>query len=177
MTEESKELTIYDLLDRTNKEKPKQEDVKALRRYLEEHPDAWRIVGEMAIQNCDRILENLTMTKAARVSIEHGLGVVRSDLGYDQSPMIEKILIDQLVLSKLHLDMTTNRYIQVAYDGETTITRAEFWEKRQSAALARFTRLTEALARVRKMRLPVMQVNIAQEGSQQLNVAGDLIKA
>ena len=177
MADESKELTISDLLERTNKEKPKQEDVKALQRYLEEHPDAWRVGGEMATQNCDHILAKLTMKPAERVSIEHGLEVVRSDLGYGQSPMIERILIDQLVLSKLHLDITTYRYIEVAYDGQTTITRAEFWEKRQNAAQARFTRLIEALARVRKMALPVMQVNIANEGSQQLNVAGDLVKS
>lgn len=176
MAEESKELTVYDLLDRTNKEKPKQEDIKALRRYLAEHPDAWRAAGDLVRQNIELLIRSVHLTPAAAESLVTGLAETSKALGYDQSPMIEKLLIEQLLVSKVHLDFTTHQYTRVAYAGTNTITLVEHWERRVNSAQARYTRAVEALARVRKMQLPVMQVNIAQEGSQQLNVAGNLKK-
>ena len=45
---------------------------------------------------------------------------------------------------------------------------AAWWEKRLSGAQRRYLRACETLAKIRKMQLPMVQVNI---GQQQLNVA------
>jgi len=57
-----------------------------------------------------------------------------------------------------------------------TIDQAHFLEKRLNAAQWRFLRAVETLARVRKIarRTPPLQVNIATQGGQQVNVAGDV---
>jgi hypothetical protein len=53
--------------------------------------------------------------------------------------------------------------------------KAAFWDKRLSAGQRRYLRACETLARVRKITRATMQINIAGPGSQQLNVAGDLV--
>ena len=52
----------------------------------------------------------------------------------------------------------------------------EYWEKRLSASQRRYLRACETLARVRKITRTTMQINIAEEGSQQVNIAGDLLR-
>ena len=39
---------LDDLVRKTEKSDPKPEDVRALRRYLEKHPDTWRVLGDLA---------------------------------------------------------------------------------------------------------------------------------
>lgn len=48
---------------------------------------------------------------------------------------------------------------------------AAFWDNRLTLASKRHTQAIESLARVRRLQLPVTQVNIAHAGSQQLNIA------
>jgi hypothetical protein len=49
---------LRDLLKRTNTEKPKADDVAALRRLFDEEPDLWHSIGNMA----KRTLEHLCRT-------------------------------------------------------------------------------------------------------------------
>jgi hypothetical protein len=54
-----------------------------------------------------------------------------------------------------------------------TLTLGIYWEKRLTAAQRRFTWACETLARVRKWsrNTPALQVNIAAEGGQQINLS------
>lgn len=175
MTEE-KALTLQELVKRTNQKTPKAEDVKALRKYLAEHPGAWTGGGDLVYQNTMQLLDKVMATPLAKESILAGIEETKKALGYEQSPTIEKLLIEHVLLAKLHYDVITNGYTARAYGGEQTITQGEFWERRLTAAQMRYLRAVETLARVRKMALPAVQVNIATEGGQQVNIAGDLIK-
>ena len=56
--------------------------------------------------------------------------------------------------------------------GNTTIVQADFWERRLSAAQRRFLRATETLARVRRLQLPAVQVNIAERQLNQVTTRG-----
>ena len=55
------------------------------------------------------------------------------------------------------------------------MTLGQYWEKRLSAVQGRYLRALTTLARIRKMGLPAMQVNIATEGGQQVNIAGVVV--
>ena len=53
-----------------------------------------------------------------------------------------------------------------------TMTQLQHWERCLSAAHSRFLRALDSLARIRRLpRSKTVQVNIATEGGQQLNVA------
>ena len=59
---------------------------------------------------------------------------------------------------------------------DITLTMGKYWEGRLSAAQRRHLRAVETLARVRRLlsRIPAVQVNIATQGGQQVNVAGEV---
>jgi hypothetical protein len=67
------------------------------------------------------------------------------------------------------LNMNT---VQYQYDATTqkslTLNQAVHWEERLSAAQRRYQRAPEILAKIRRMKLPAVQVNI---GENQINVA------
>ena len=79
-------------------------------------------------------------------------------------------LLGNVLNSWLRLRWLEYRYQRVT-SGEYYMPEAEHWEKRLSAAQRRYLRAVETLARVRKMNIN-LQVNIATQGGQQVNVMG-----
>ena len=94
-------------------------------------------------------------------------------LGMDQAPMIEKLIIQNIVNNWLRLQWVE---YQVTGNMGEGVSREQvgWWEKRLSITQGRYLRALETLARVRRMALPDLQVNIAKDGGQQINVAGDI---
>jgi hypothetical protein len=95
-------------------------------------------------------------------------------MDYKDAPMLERLLIDNVINAWLRCQWTEIRLADIA--GEVTYREVEFWEKRLSLSQARYLRACETLTRVRKLarNTPALQVNIAAEGGQQVNVSGEL---
>ena len=166
---------IKGLIERTNKDKPKPEDVKALQTMLARHPQLWRRGGDLAVQNQRKLLNSSDMTTAAREMIEAALNAMRRELGYSGAPMLEQMLIEQVILSWLRLNIWEYK---VSDMGSVSLVVADFWERRLSAAQRRFLRACETLARVRRLarNSPGFQVNIATREGRQVNFIGDVKK-
>jgi hypothetical protein len=95
-------------------------------------------------------------------------------LGYDSSPPLERLLIEQILVCHLNLYVLEINSAGKLYDSHTT-EAGMYWDRRLTGAQRRFTRACEALAKVRKLNLPAVQINVAAEGGQQINVAGNTI--
>ena len=164
---------FMDLLEKTNKERPKQEDVKALRKLLAEHPPLWRVAGNLVVQAQAALIEKVSAPEAMKVSIATGLNAIRDDLGYQSAPTLERLLIEQVVMCWLRMNLTEHQYTNSVYSGSFTHRDGHYWEMRLGATQRRYLRACETLARVRKLirRTPTLQVNIAAQGGQQINVA------
>lgn len=93
---------------------------------------------------------------------------MRRQLGHDRSPLLEQMLIDHLLLCWVLLQLAEHCYTGCNAEGGT-LNQALFWEKRLAAVQRRYLRAVETLARIWKMALPTIQVNI---GDKQVNVAG-----
>jgi hypothetical protein len=150
------------LLNKTDKEKPSLADKKALDAYIAEHGIAEMAkVGNLAYLVADSTIRHAFghdygFSEAVRVkTIE-----LRDGLGYKQAPPLEKMLIQHIVMAWLRLYIC-EFYYGIITSGECTLARAEFWEKSLSMAQRRYLRVIETLARVRKMNLVALQVNIA----------------
>ena len=52
--------------------------------------------------------------------------------------------------------------------------QADFWDRQLAAAHRRCLRACETLPTVRRLRHPTLQVNIAAQDGQQVNVSGDI---
>jgi hypothetical protein len=170
---------IIALMERTNREKPNAEDVRALRAMLESHPRLWRVGGDLALQNQQKLLNETRMSAAIREMVNAALDAMQRAMGFDTAPMLEQMLIENVLLSWLRLYLCEFSYTELNSGQGMSLTKATFWEKRLSSAQSRYLRAVETLARVRRLmrNAPTLQVNIASERGQQVNVAGDIVKS
>ncbi|MBU0607064.1 MAG: hypothetical protein KKI08_04220 [Armatimonadetes bacterium] len=157
-----------DVLRRCNAEKPSAADIEALRKHLKVFPTLWMTCGDLAANMSHAVIEGMKASAAIKESIRVGREAMRRDLGYDKSPLLEQMLIDHLLLCWLRLQLAEHTYTYLIAEGGS-LNQALFWEKRLSAVQRRYLRAVEALARIRKLALPAIQVNI---GDKQVNVAG-----
>lgn len=153
------------LIARSEKGKPAPGDLAIIKKYFEEMPDFWQYGGDMAKQALIRLYKeaapnNLLVSE----SIKKGLEVLRKDLGHDNAPKLEKMLIEEICYCWLAHSIIQNRYAGIVLDS-ITLAQGDFWERRINQSQKRYLRALDTLARVRKL-LPPIQINI---GGQQVN--------
>lgn len=102
-----------------------------------------------------------------KLAIKADLEALRFNLGYDRASAAERLLIDLVVLCHLRVYCVEMWYSH-AMAKDVTTASGLYWEKKVSAAQSRYVRAVEALARVRKLLSPTLQVNIAASGGQQV---------
>lgn len=169
---------LCDLVDRAYKEKPDPKDLQALKRKMDEMPELWRAVFDMTQVIRNNLIERAISAKAAQSAIRKNVAILMDDMGYINSSAIEKLLIENVVITWLRLQWVEYQMIGFMGEGEVRMSVVEYWEKRLSISQRRHLRACETLARVRKLisTRPAVQVNIAANGGQQVNVAGDMKK-
>jgi hypothetical protein len=101
---------------------------------------------------------------------EHTVNL-RNEFGYYDAPIIEKLLIENIIMAWLRMYWIE---LQLNYKmtNQVTILQVEFWERRLSMSQRRYLAACETLAKIRKTKVPALQLNI---GDKQINVAGDLV--
>ena len=91
---------------------------------------------------------------------------MRGDMGFDDAPAVERLLIDRIIVTWLHLYNVES----VRQAEGLSLTKAAYYDRAASMAQADHVRALTALAKVRKLALPSVQVNLTT--GNQLNVAG-----
>lgn len=177
ITKDAEEIKrkFHVFLDKANKENPRPADVKAISALLYANKDLrlWEAILGMGALAEHTAIEAILGTRGqgSQACWKQRLEALRSDLGYANSPALERLLIQQVTLCWLNLNAVEYKHSNVM-NQSITLTVGLFWEKRLSSAQIRFTRACESLARVRRLsRANSLQVNIAAEGGQQINVA------
>jgi len=166
---------FHGLLAKANKEHPRPADVEALSNLLYENKEMelWKNVMGMGALAEHTVLEAELGAKGqgSRKCWEMRLVSMRSALGHAGASPLEQLLIQQVTLCWLNLNLVEYKHSNIMKQS-ITLTLGIYWEKRLTAAQRRFTRACESLARVRRLsrRIPI-QVNVAAQGGQQVNVA------
>jgi hypothetical protein len=111
-----------------------------------------------------------TMGQAVPLIWEEQADVARDQLGFKTAPVLEQMMIEHIVLCWLRLALNELQFSAVMSHGGT-LAQIEHHQRRVGAAQKRFTRASESLARLRKLARPNLQINVAAEGGQQINVA------
>lgn len=151
------------LVDRVDKKKPDPADVTALQAYIDEHPGAWRMTGDLAEQANLRMIEVMKAPKSLKVSLRAGLIKQAAALMQPGDGELERLIIRQIVGCWLRLSYVEYTVNVNMVEGNFTIAQGTYWDKRLSAAGRNYLRAIETLARVRRLRLPTVQVNIAEQ--------------
>lgn len=108
--------------------------------------------------------------RVTQIALEEYILSIRDEMGYHQAPIMEKLLIENIVTAWLRVQHCES---QLAWrmTGSNSAATLEFWERRLSTCQRRYLAACETLAKIRKMRLPNIQLNI---GDKQINATGDL---
>jgi hypothetical protein len=152
---------------------PAPSDIQALRHMLNQHPQLWRLAGDLAYTAALNLIHKLDARPAIAESLKRGWAAMKDEFGYAAAPPLERLLIEQVVLCWFHFNLVDMEYTSVMGQSLSPST-GDHWERRLSAAQRRYLRACEALARIRKLArsTPALQVNIAADGGQQINVLG-----
>jgi len=154
------------LLGKVMKAKPKSEDMEAFRKLLDRHPGIAETMVNLTDQTFEAIFKPMAgESQGALELLKRVRRLKQTELGYDAASALEKLLIEAVVIAWVGYTDTERRASSVWSDSHT-LTSGEYWNKRVSAAQRRYLRAIETLARVRRLGLPAVQINI---GAQQVN--------
>ena len=120
-TEETRK-TFRAFLENTNKEHPNPKDLKALSDLLsgKRKLELWREVASAGYLAEVMVIENANATAGLKECWKHRLQALKKDLGYDDAPMLEQLLIQQAALCWLKLNL-----VELSYSGtEGNVQRA-----------------------------------------------------
>jgi len=141
-------------------------DLKALEKLAEHydaHPELWKSAGDMA--------RNIIMTTAARIfgdnlafrdCLVRRAQEIRNQAAGPQPTPLEKLLAERIGVCWIQLQ---HAEYHASWDG--TIEQADFRQRRLDRAHRRYLSAIKALAVIRRIQLPVMQINI---GEKQVNL-------
>ncbi|HZE69939.1 MAG TPA: hypothetical protein VE135_10505 [Pyrinomonadaceae bacterium] len=103
------------LLDKTNKENPRPQEVKALSDLLSDNRklELWRDVASARYLAELTVIENARATPAVKECWKHRLQNLKKELGSDGAPLIEQLLIQQAALCWLRLNLVELAYSSV----------------------------------------------------------------
>jgi hypothetical protein len=145
-----------------------EEAMPALREILDSVPAIREILGA----DLERTVE-YSISKslggdndlAFREAMKRKLAALREDLEGPSPSPTERLLVDRIVACWLQVQEADFRYAQA---GNCSFAQANYHLRRQDRAHQRFLSAVKTLATVRKLGLPVLQVNV---GEKQVNVA------
>ena len=130
-------------------------DLAEVRATLQAHPELWRAAGDLTVRVRNLSLAPFESNSVVWESIVFGLEQLRADLGFDEASAVERLLIDQIVTAQVLFSTASLRLSRATSKGEGL-----YWDRRVQADHGRLVRSIEALARVRRLRIPAVQVNI-----------------
>jgi hypothetical protein len=153
------------------RKRQQEQEVKAveLRKAYELDPELWRrnnlpnIAADLLIKST---IEEEPDTQTA--FMENYRGKIR-ELSRATDTALERSLVEYAAVCWVRLQLVDIAYTQ---HKDRTIESLDFWDRHLSAAQRRFDRACLDLAKVRRLALPVLQLNIA--GKQQVNNVGQV---
>ncbi len=169
---------FIEVVQRAHSEKPTAADIRELRKWLADYPGLWRSVFDMAEVVQTNLIRRMVAGEAAQIALEENALSIRDDFGYDGAPVLERLLIDNIVMTWLRNQWAEYQLVALMGNANASISSVEFWERRLSVVQHRHLLACQALAKIRRLssKYPNLQVNIATQSGQQVNVAGDLGK-
>lgn len=159
-------------------EKPDERDVQRYRELAADNPGRW----DSHVTTCETIrhdlMKRLVGNGVSRGRLMAAEDLIKKDLGYKSSSQMEKLLIEQILTTRLHLIHAEHVFNQKIME-TTTLAVGDYWQRFYTASQRRHIQSIEALARVRRLMRggPFVQVNIANAGGKQVNVQGELFSS
>lgn len=142
------------------------EDLQTFFEERPDHPDRPILtIGWFATHALTDTIAKEIPNSVAEFQARNMVSIIREQLDYGRSPLLERLLIDQVISGSLEVSL-----LQLKYDSNhANKTWGPFFQKALDGAHRRYMRAISTLVKIRRMNLPAIQVNIADK---QVNIAG-----
>ena len=154
--------------NRVNKAHPDKEDVLALREFLIQYPVIIEDINHLPKLVLEEFIELQYPKESQQEIIRAQVEIYKKKYGYDSLPPDQQMLVDNILLQWVRWTYAEG-CLNHQFPQGTPYKDVEFWDKLASSAQKRLARAIATLNRIRKFAIN-FQVNIAQEGSQQINI-------
>ena len=142
-----------------------------LQQVLTERPHIWQAYGNLAKQIRTVVIESTTSGNLLTVEARRRyLDALREQLAGPNPSPLESLLAERVCLRAVHLGQAEGLYALAQRD-DCTIARKEFCQRRFDRTQNQYLKAIRALAQIRRLELPAVQVNIAE---QQINTMGTM---
>jgi len=163
---------FLELFRRLNTDNPDPDDLNLLRQEYSKNLQYYykaSNMGENAIKN---MIKQVETNDLAKELLFMNVKAIQQALGYDESPAIEKLLIEHVAMCWLNMNLMEEWYSQNTIGNVRSDSKwVDYCERRLSSVQKRYLRAIETLARVRKVTVSTIQINLAALSGKQLNVA------
>jgi hypothetical protein len=140
---------------------PNHAQIEELKRFIEEYPAfVW---GETANLTNKVIKDYFAVTARKnfiKVVLEESMKMIKDELKYETSSIIEKMIIDSIVISWVQLQHMEGSFTKSLYEKDCTFNERKQWDSLLSSAHKRYLRAIDSLVRLRKTGVN-LQINIA----------------
>jgi hypothetical protein len=159
------------LMNKVDQNNPTPEDIAALKEFFSNEPNLLKQVGDLSSLAISTLIDTLEVNNSTEVIVRTYQQQLCYELGYKQASRLEQLLIDQVILTGIWCNYLQNNLSSSAQK-QMDDKPLRILDKHLSSAQRRYLRSCEVLARVRKIirTTPALQVNIAMDGSQQINM-------
>jgi len=141
-----------------------------LRELCEGHPELWAGLGNLAEHAQAALIGAIAgPNEVIAEAVGRKAAALRWELAGPDAPPVVRLLVARIVACWLQLHYAEARYAQGL--GQLTMTQGEYHQRTIERAQRRYLAAIKALAQVRRLLVPSVQVNIAEVGGQQVNVA------
>lgn len=144
------EQDLGSFLNRVNKPDASQDDVARLKKMLAEKPIMASICGNIADSTHAKMIEEISQVPLVIESTKAYVKQLKDELGWQDSAMLERLLIETIVSCWLQYHQATTQMIY-GTSRNHSIEAGTYLNKRVSLAHKRFLKSIEALAKVRKL--------------------------
>lgn len=140
---------------------------RAIQTLVNEMPDLWEGCGNVATA-AEEALVNLHAGRSvlAREALRKKLRDMRAALAGPSPSPLEQLLVERVVMCWLHSYQADMVYARAV--GQLPPQQVELYHRRQDRAARQYLKALRSLADVRRLLIPVVQLNVAQK---QVNVA------
>lgn len=176
-TEEMLQLRceFRDLLEAADRSDANPESIEELKSFLKKHLQVRPLFLQMwpeldlAHHAAFRMISETNSTEAVRICLEGNFEALQYELAHPEDGPMEQMLIRHAGLCWLRLQTVEQLYTGMT-SGSITVEKADFWERKLSATQRRYLRACETLVRVRRLKLPLVQVNVGNQQLNQINI-------
>lgn len=144
----------------------------AVKKICDTLPEFAVLLGDLAVEAQTLMMELTTGGHLLlREAQERELASLKKKLRGPSTSALEDLLIDRIVLCWQHVHLAERKYALAGLDNSGGL---DHWQNHINRAQTRYLQAIKALAQVRKLKVPLMQVNIATKEGKQVNVLGDV---